>query len=142
MELPDVNYLAVLAAAASAFVLGGLWYSPILFAKKWMAYTGHADCDGEQANRGNTGLIFGGAFLLSVVAAYVFAMLIPAGDLGPKFGTIAGALTGFAFGATSFGISYLFEQRPLGLWLINGGYHMLQFTLYGLVMGLMGPAGG
>lgn len=141
MEFPAVNYLGVLAAAASAFVLGGLWYSPALFAKKWMAYTGHGDCDSEEgkANKGNTGLIFGGAFLLSVIAAYVFAMLIPAGELGPKYGAIAGAMTGFAFGATSFGISYLFEQRPFGLWLINGGYHMFQFTLYGLVLGLMGP---
>lgn len=138
MELPAVNYLAVLAAAVSAFVLGGLWYSPILFAKKWMAYTGHADCDGEQATKGNTGLIFGGAFLLSVVAAYVFAMVLPF-DIGPKYGALAGFAAGLAWVATSFGISYLFEQRPLGLWLINGGYHTMQFTLYGLVLGLMGP---
>ena len=57
MEFPEVNYLAVLAAAASAFVLGGLWYSPALFAKKWMAYTGHADCDGDKP-KGNMGVIF------------------------------------------------------------------------------------
>jgi len=138
MEFPAVNYLAVLAAAASAFVLGGLWYSPVLFAKKWMAYTGHADCDGEQANKGNMGVIFGGAFLLSVVSAYVFAMVLPF-DIGPKYGAIAGAGTGLFFVAASYGINYLFEQRPLGLWLINGGYHTLQFTLYGLVLGLMGP---
>ena len=137
MELPAVNYLAVLAAAASAFVLGGLWYSPILFAKKWMAYTGHADCDGEQANKGNMGLIFGGAFLLSVVAAYLFALIVQF-DPDWRSGAIAGVLTGFGFAATSFGISYLFEQRPFGLWLINGGYHVLQFTLYGIVFGLMG----
>jgi hypothetical protein len=136
MEFPAVNYLAVLAAAASAFVLGGLWYSPILFAKKWMAYTGHADCDGEQTNKGNTGLIFGGAFLLSVAAAYLFALIVMFDDW--KSGAIAGAITGLGFAATSFGISYLFEQRPLGLWLINAGYHVLQFTLYGIVFGLMG----
>lgn len=137
MEFPAVNYLGVLAAAMSAFVLGGLWYSPMLFAKKWMAYTGHADCDGEQANRGNTGLIFGGAFLFSVVAAYLFALIVQFDDW--QTGAIAGTITGFGFAATSFGISYLFEQRPLGLWLINSGYHILQFTLYGIVLGLMGP---
>jgi hypothetical protein len=31
----DINWLAVLAAAAASFLLGGLWYSPILFAKPW-----------------------------------------------------------------------------------------------------------
>ena len=34
----------------SAFVLGGLWYSPALFAKKWMAYTGH-DARARSSNR-------------------------------------------------------------------------------------------
>ena len=29
--MPDVNWLAVLAAALSAFLLGGLWYSPAMF---------------------------------------------------------------------------------------------------------------
>lgn len=140
MEFPDVNYLAVLAAAVSAFVLGGLWYSPALFAKKWMAYTGHAECDGDKP-KGNMGVIFGGAFLLSVIAAYVFALVLPA-DIGPQYGAIAGAGAGLFFVATSYGINYLFEQRPLGLWLINGGYHTLQFTLYGLVLGLMGPQAG
>ena len=137
MEFPPVNYLAVLAAAVSAFVLGGLWYSPILFAKKWMAYTGNECAEGEKP-KGNMGVIFGGAFLLSVVAAYLFAVIVQF-DPDWQSGAIAGAITGFGFAATSFGISYLFEQRPVGLWLINGGYHVLQFTLYGIVFGLMGP---
>jgi hypothetical protein len=136
MELPAVNYLAVLAAAVSAFVLGGLWYSPVLFAKKWMAYTGNECAEGEKP-KGNMGVIFGGAFLLSVIAAYLFAVIVQF-DPDWQSGAIAGAVTGFGFAATSFGISYLFEQRPFGLWLINGGYHVLQFTLYGLVLGLMG----
>jgi hypothetical protein len=38
--------------------------------------------------------------------------------------------------AGSFGINYLFEQRSLRLFLINGGYHTLQYTLIGLVLGL------
>jgi len=142
MELPEVNYLAVLAAAVSAFVLGGLWYSPALFAKKWMAYTGHGDCDGENsASQGNMAVIFGGAFVLSLIAAYVFALFLPP-DIGPRYGAAAGFAAGLFWVATSYGINYLFEQRPFGLWLINGGYHTLQFTLYGLVLGLMGPQAG
>lgn len=30
----------------------------------------------------------------------------------------------------------LFEQKPLRLFLINGGYHSLQYTLIGLILGL------
>ena len=136
--MPEVNYLAVGLAALSAFVLGGLWYSPALFAKKWMAYTGHGDCDGEQqANKGNMGLIFGGAFLLALISAWVFAMFLGRG-MGLHHGALAGLAAGLCWVAASFGISYLFEQRPFGLWLINGGYHTLQFTLYGAIIGAMG----
>ena len=35
----EVNWIAVIAAAVSAFVMGGLWYGP-LFGKKWMALVG------------------------------------------------------------------------------------------------------
>jgi hypothetical protein len=48
----------------------------------------------------------------------------------------AGFMVGVAFVATSFAINYAFAQRSLKLWLIDGGYHTLQFTLYGLILGL------
>ena len=35
--MPHINWLAVLAAAVSTFVLGGLWYSPALFGRAWMS---------------------------------------------------------------------------------------------------------
>src|SRR6266550_2472245 len=35
-----VNYVAVLVAAVAVFVLGWLWYSPLLFFKPWMRLRG------------------------------------------------------------------------------------------------------
>ena len=130
----DVNYLAVLLAAVAAFILGGIWYSPALFAKKWLAYTGRGT--GEQ-DPGPVPLIFGGAFLLALVAALVFAIFLGP-DRGLAFGTEAGFAAGLGWVGTSLGIGYLFERRPFGLWLINAGYHVLQFTLYGAILGAMG----
>src|SRR3990170_5469662 len=131
--MPDVNWIAVLLCAVSSLVLGGIWYSPALFAKPWQQAAGLSE---EQAASGNLALIFGLSFLLSLVAAFVFAMF-----LGREFGLgpaiAAGASAGLCWVAASFGINYLFERRPLRLWLINGGYHTLQFTLFGLILGLM-----
>ncbi|MEO7634093.1 MAG: DUF1761 domain-containing protein [Sphingomicrobium sp.] len=128
-----MNWIAVALCAVSSLALGGLWYSPLLFAKSWQTAAGLSD---EQAKSGNPALIFGGAFLLSLIAAAVFAMF-----LGTSMGVQASALAGFSAGlcwvAASFGINYLFERRPLTLWLINGGYHTVQFTLFGLILGLM-----
>ena len=129
----DINYLAVAAAAVSAFVLGGIWYSPLLFAKPWMRLTGQSE---EALRSGSPALIFGGAFLLSLAAAFVFAMFLGPNP-GVKFGLGAGLSAGLGWVAASLGILYLFERRPIGLWLINGGYVTLQFVLYGLILGLM-----
>ena len=129
----EINWLAVLVAAISAFVLGGLWYGP-LFGKAWMKHSGMTE---KRIKEGSPAKIYGGAFVLSLIAALVFAMF-----LGPKpgveFATGAGFAAGLAWVAASLGINYLFEQKPMGLWLVNGGYNTVQFTLYGLVLGLMG----
>lgn len=131
--MPEVNWIAVALCAVSSLVLGGLWYSPALFARAWQTAAGLSD---EEAKSGNMGLIFGGAFLLSLVAAAVFAMFL-GNQMSVGAATAAGFSAGLCWVAASYGISYAFERRPLKLWLINGGYHTLQFTLFGLILGLM-----
>lgn len=131
--MPEVNALAVLAATMGSFVLGGLWYSPLLFGKAWQKAAGLSD---EQLKAGNPVLIFGGSFVLAAIASATFAMF-----LGPQpglnFGLGAGLCAGLCWVATSFGINALFEHRPLSLTLINAGYHTLQFTLIGAILGLL-----
>ena len=62
--------------------------------------------------------------------------------LGPNPGVGLGAGAGFAAGLfwVSFSIAtnYLFERSSMRLWLINGGYHTVRFTLIGLAFGLLG----
>lgn len=131
--MPEVNYLAVALAALSAFLLGGLWYSA-LFAKPWMALTGQSE---ERLRSGNPAIVFGGAFLLNLVAAYVFAVALR-GITDIKTGALYGLAAGLCWVTAALGVTYLFERRPLGLWLINGGYQTLQFTLFGAIIAAMG----
>lgn len=131
--MPEINIWAVLAAAVISFVLGGIWYSPLLFARAWQLEAGLSD---EQIKNSNMGLIFGVSFILSLLAAFVFALF-----LGPRPSLVLGLGAGFSAGlcwvTASFGINYLFERRSLKLFLINGGYHTLQFTLIGLTISLL-----
>jgi hypothetical protein len=131
-SISGLNYAAVLVAAVLAFVIGGAWYSPALFGKAWQRETGLSDA---QLQAGNPARIFGLSFVLALVAAFVFAMF-----LGPKpalsLSLPAGAMAGIAWVSTSFGINYLFERKSLTLFLVNAGYHTLQFTTMGLVLGL------
>ena len=61
--------------------------------------------------------------------------------MGPRppvaFGLGAGFAAGAFWVASSFGVNYLFERKSLKLFLINGGYHTLQFTLIGLILVFM-----
>lgn len=121
----------VLLAALSSFLVGGLWYSPLLFGRTWNAE------NGSQAGTGHPARIFGISFLFSLLAAACFGMLLgPSPGLEPVLR--AGALAGLGLVAASFGINYQFAQRSFKLWLIDGGYHAVQFLLFGLIFGLLG----
>ena len=130
--LEMINIWAVLAASVSSMVLGAVWYSPVLFARAWMRESGTTEAQARAAQPAKT---LGGAFVLALIGAAVFALF-----LGPRpapgFAAAAGFAAGLCWIAGSFGINYLFEQRSLRLFLINGGYHTLQYALIGLILGL------
>ena len=125
------SIVKVLAAAASSFVLGGLWYGP-LFGKRWQRLTGLTE---QQLDAGSPARVFGISFLLAIVQAWVFAMFLGP-DPSLALGLGAGASTGLCWVGAALGVNDLFERRPLGLWAVNAGYHTIAFTLYGLVFGL------
>ena len=123
-----MNAWAVLVAAASSFALGGLWYSPALFGRAWTIE------NGGQVQSGHPAKVFGASFLFSLVAAASFAAWL--GAAPPLADALrASVLAGFGIVAASFGINYQFAQRSFKLWLIDGGYHTVQFVLFGLILG-------
>lgn len=124
-----MNLWAVLLAAVSSFVLGGLWYSPAVFGRVWNDENGGVEQTGHPAK------VFGISFLFALIAAVAFAFWLgPRPPLASALQT--GLLAGMGFVATSFGINYQFAQRSSRLWLIDGGYHTAQFLLFGLILGL------
>ncbi|CAN5820250.1 MAG: DUF1761 domain-containing protein [Pyrinomonadaceae bacterium] len=130
--MDQVNFLAVLVAAVSAFLLGGLWYSPILFGKIWARDAGVSY---DQPKKTHAAIVFAVSFLFSLIAATVFALSLgrnPALNTAVRDGLAIGA----CWVATSFGINYQFASRTFKLFLIDAGYHVGQFTLYGLILGL------
>lgn len=132
MDSVQIHYPAVLAAALLGFVIGGVWYSPLLFARAWMLAAGVSE---EQARAASRGRVFGLAALAQLVIAFNLAAFIgPKASLG--FGVFAGLAAGLGWVAMSLGVIYLFEQRSLKLWLINSGYQVVTYTLMGAVIGV------
>jgi len=130
--MTQVNYLAVVVAAASTFLLGGLWYSAKMFGAVWNreAGAGPKGPEGRHPAR-----VFGFSIAFALVAALAYAWLVPAPS-GVGEALAQGLAVGAGIVAASFGINYQFGARSTKLWLIDGGYHAVQFTIYGLVIGL------
>jgi hypothetical protein len=110
-------------------VIGGLWYGP-LFGKIWMRLSGHQP--GAPGNN-STALTFGLTPVLNLIIATSLALFIGGGNW--QFGLFAGLAAGLTFVAMALGVIYLFESRPLGLWLVNAGYQVVVFTVMGTIIG-------
>ena len=131
----DLNWLAILAAAFAYFALGALWYSKILFAKRWLADL-KIDANNPDASKG-MGLMFGGSLMLMLVQCIALAILAERIDIrgsGWMSGLKLGALVGCCFSAASIGVNYFYEKKPFSLFLINGGYAVVGNIIGGIII--------
>ena len=129
--LSDVNWLAVLVATIAAFMLGGLWYSKVLFGNTWMKEIGLTE---EAINNANMPRTFGTTFVLQLIAAVAMSALIGS-DGSWLTGLQTGLWVGLFWIATAYGVTYLFEQRTFRLWLINAGYYVVLYAVMGTIIG-------
>jgi hypothetical protein len=130
MDLSQLNYLAVFVSALTSFLIGGLWYSPVMFSNAWMKENGFKEEDLKDVNMAK---IFGTSFVLALIIAFNLAAFIGSNsDL--SFGLFAGFAAGFGWVAMSLGITYLFERKSFKLFLINAGYHIVTYTIMGGIL--------
>ncbi len=131
MPVVDINYVAVIIAAAANMVLGAVWYSPVLFAKQWMELTGRKDMN--PAEGATVGYIIAAA--ASLVSAYVLAHFVVYTNAKDWMG---GAVTGFwvwlGFVLTSHATHYMFEGRRKQLLAINVGYTLVGLVVMGAIL--------
>jgi hypothetical protein len=119
-----INWLAVICGALGCFALGAIWYSKVLFAKKWIALT-KVDAKNPDAYKGMGAILFS-SFLLMFLTSLGIAILRNRLDIsGYISGIKLGLVTGFFFGASAISISYLYEKRSMGLHFINGLYTII-----------------
>ena len=130
--MEHINYGAVVAAAVSTFLIGGLWYSPLLFHRAWMSANGFAEAD---LARGSQAVIFGVAFVLALLMAANLAAFLSGPDTTVSWGAIAGALTGLGWVAPAIATVALFERRSARYVAINGGYFAVAFVVMGTILG-------
>ena len=127
-----INIIAAVVAGIVGYFPGALWYSKAMFLRPWAAEMG-IDLEKPPEGKGHGPKIAIGV-MTSIVAAIVFALIAgPAPALHPTL-LLAVARAGLI--GSAFAIQYLFEERSFAFWAINAGYHLVQFTIIALVIGL------
>ena len=139
MQFPAINYLAVLVSAIVIFVLGGLWYSPVLFAKRWIALQGRTEEEMRaQAATANMPVMYFIAFICAFIQAWVMAMVIghmsQVAEMGIAHAAIFSALIWLGFAASTSYATALFSMKPRQLWLIDSTYNLVSFVLAGIIL--------
>jgi hypothetical protein len=133
MNMATINWLAVFVAALAMWVLGAIWYSPVLFVKPWIKACGFTEEDLKK--KSNMGLMFGTSFLLGLIMAANLAMFLNDPKATAGFGAAAGAAAGIGWVALAISMNAMFERRSFTYILITGGYYSVSFILMGAILG-------
>ncbi|HUS12595.1 MAG TPA: DUF1761 domain-containing protein [Pyrinomonadaceae bacterium] len=135
-----IKYAAVIVATLVHFILGGLWYSPLLFGNKFLQIIGWTPQQLEQMQAKGPAKELIVAFVTSLILVYVLAHFVQNTKAN---NAMAGIQTAFwlwlGFIATTNIATVLFEQRPLGLYLINAGYQLVACALAGAILAVWRP---
>jgi hypothetical protein len=132
MNIENVNWLAIVLAALSGFLIGGLWYSPLMFHKAWSKA---ANVDTEMSRSSNHLKIFGWSFVFLLIAAINLGLFLADPLITASTGALYGFLTGFGWIAMGFGVTGMFELKSWPYIVINSGYWIVTMTVMGIIIG-------
>lgn len=126
-----LNPWAIGVCAVFLWMLGALWYSPVLFAKPWIAIVGRKE--GEKPKgvvKGMVGSLIGDVLLAMALSHFVIWSGADSFGWGALIGFIA--WLGF-FAAVNYPQS-VYEGRPLKYFFINNGYWLIGLLVVGGVL--------
>ena len=134
MDVGTINWLAVLVASLSGFLVGGIWYGP-LFGKEWMKEVGITEEDIEAA-KNKMAKTYSITWILTLIIAVNFGFFFNDTSIDGTMGAIYGCATGLGFIAMAVAVNALFEGKSVKYMLINGGYWTVLSTLMGFIIGV------
>ena len=137
MDFGSINWLAVVACVVVSMVSGSLWYNPRTFFPVWWKVVGK---EGEVPGMQNMGMTWTLTVLSSFVQAVAMSLMVTAmGSLAGGATLASGVLAGFmlwlGFIAPTYLVNKLFAGHGLKIWAIETGNHLVNFLLFGAILG-------
>ena len=136
----QINYWAVLLAAASSMVVGSIWYAKPVFGNVWLKLS---KID-QKKGKAMMGPVMGLTFVMSLLTAYILAHLT----------ALAHAFFGNSYFYDAVSTAFwvwlglvvtrivthnIFDQRPAKLTVLAVGNELVTIVVMGLVIGLVHP---
>jgi len=139
VDLGSINWLAVVVCVIVSMVSGTIWYNSRTFFTVWWKGIGKAA--GEVPGMENMGMTWTLTVLASFVQAIFMSLMVTAlgsmttGEATLTSGATAGFLLWLGFIAPTYLVNKLFAGHGLKVWAIEVGNHLVNFVLFGAILG-------
>lgn len=146
MDIIPINWLAIVVASISSFVIGALWFGPKTFYPVWIRALGReVPTERVEMTGAETAVMFGGTFVAALVQAGTLGIIIAGirvvGAVDAGTGAWIGFVLSVAFGAFASLSHRMFGQpdhrvfRSLKVWIIEVGQDVVALTVAGAILG-------
>ncbi|MBT5186886.1 MAG: DUF1761 domain-containing protein [Kordiimonadaceae bacterium] len=132
VNFEELNFLAILLAAVGKFIVGGMWFSKILFGALWLQETGLKMDELGDSKKPMIITMISGILFVFTVAVLLSMMTL---DLTSAIAIAVIMAIGIS-GAQSLP-SFLFEGRPMKLYLIYATQYVAEFVVVVSILTLM-----
>jgi hypothetical protein len=132
--LASLNPIALLVVTVLGFLIGGVWFSRLLFVMAWLK---EMKLTSEMARAQSKGPLrtFGPALLLTLVSTAALATLLALCHVAsPLKGAEVGLFVGVGLVAAREGVNAVFENRTLRHFLIVAGHDVILLAIQGAIL--------
>jgi hypothetical protein len=134
-----LNYVAILAAAVAAWIVGAVWYT--VLGKAWMSalgWTPEQIAAARAARRMPIGPMILSFFAELIMAAMLSGIMVHTGGFSVRIGIISALLIWFGFVVTTIAVNNAYPGRRPLLTVIDSGHWLAVLLVQGVVLGLLG----
>jgi hypothetical protein len=131
MQLGPVNWFAIAGAIVSTFVIGGLWYSPLLFVNSWLKMSG---VDKRVFDAGLRKALLGDLLSAAATALVLNQVIRWSGTSGVGSGLLVALIVWVGFIASALLTQVTYEHRPPAYFAISSGYRLVTLEVMGAIL--------
>lgn len=137
----EINYIAIVACAVVAMVLGFVWFGP-LFGKQWLQIIGATEGDLARRKEMQKAAmpLYVIQFAVVLVEAYILAHFINGWAAASGIETAVWLWLGFVVPTLAAAVMWTNEQNnaKIARFGIQAGYHLVLLIIFGFILQTMG----